>query len=309
MASEWTGVDRRAKDYAQIFGGLLARLDSEVSTIIDRYSGNPLVPMLEYAMGGGKRLRPLVAVLVNESIGPRNASPYPASMIPELLHTISVVHDDIIDEEVARRGRMPFHKVYGVGRSLVLADFAFSIILDITSSYGRDGAGLLGPVSRAAMMMAEGEERELELVTNGRATRDEYFEVIGLKTASLFEVAAELGALLSVNPELATIASSFGWHLGMGYQMADDLEDMRGGSKKELVNLVSPRLTKEELLDRMRLECAKAAEALDGLPPGHARDGLAALIGFILGSEEEGAPGNGPSAPRASSGDVTGSAE
>lgn len=286
MYGEWIGVDRRTEDYARIFGDLLARLDSEVSALIERYSDNPLAPMLRYAMGGGKRLRPLVTVLINEAIGPRDLSPYPASMIPELLHTISVVHDDIIDDEVARRGKEPFHRVYGVGRSLVLADFAFSIILDITSSYGKEGASLLGPVSRAAMMMAEGEERELELLEKGRATREEYFEVIGLKTASLFEVAAELGALLSANPELADAASSFGWHLGMGYQIADDLEDMRRGPGKELAGIADPRLTEEDLLRRMHIECEEAAEALRRLPPGRAREYLSLLVRFVLGSAE-----------------------
>jgi len=287
VANEWIGVDRRAKEYDRMFSGLLSRLDEEASSLIRRYSGNPLTPMLEYAMGGGKRLRPLVAVLMNEAVGPGAASPYPASMIPELLHTISVVHDDIIDEEVARRGREPFHRVYGIGRSLVLADFAFSIILDIASSYGRAGVGMMGPVSRAAMMMAEGEEREMELISRGEASRDEYFEVIGLKTASLFEVAAELGAILSATPELIEPASAFGWHLGMCYQMADDLEDMRGGSKKELVNLVRPALTGKELLDRMESECTKAQDALEKISPSTARDGLTALAGFISGSVGE----------------------
>ncbi|MGC8555865.1 MAG: polyprenyl synthetase family protein [Conexivisphaera sp.] len=294
MASEWTGVDRRAREYSRMFNGLLRRLDDEAAVLLRRYSGNPLTPMLEYAMGGGKRLRPLVAVLVNEAAGPGEASPYPASMIPELLHTISVVHDDIIDDEIARRGRAPFHRVYGVGRSLVLADFAFSIILDIASSYGREGVSMLGPVSRAAMMMAEGEERELDLVARGSATLEEYLEVIGLKTASLFEVAAELGSILSRDPASLPAASSFGWHLGMGYQIADDLEDMRGGSGRELVNLVSPRLAGPELLERMRSECSKAMEALASFPPSPARDGLAALVEFVSGSTGDEPPKGGP---------------
>ncbi len=283
MASGWVGVDRRAGEYERAFEPQLARLDSEVSSLLRRYSDNPLTELLRYSMEGGKRLRPLVAILVNESIGPGEMSPYPASMIPELLHTISVVHDDVIDEEVERRGRAPFHKVYGIGRTLVLADFAFSIILDIASSYGRESTKLLGPVSRAAMMMAEGEEREMELLEKGKATRQEYLEVVGLKTASLFEVAAEIGALLSRSPDMAQAASKFGWHLGMGYQMADDLEDVRRGSSRELVNLVSPRMSEDDLLEEMMMELSRAEEALGKLPPGSARDGLAALVRFISG--------------------------
>jgi len=284
VVEEWVGVDRRVKEYGRMFGGLVSGLDEEVSSLIRRYSGNPLTPMLEYAMNGGKRLRPLIVVLMNEAIGPGPASPYPASMIPELLHTVSVVQDDIIDDEAVRRGREPFHRVYGIGRSLLLADFAFSIVLDIISSYGGAGVDMMGPVSKAVTMMAEGEEREMELISRGEASRDEYFEVIGLKTASLFELAAGLGAIISANPELMEPASAFGRHLGMCYQMADDLEDIKGGSRKELVNLVRPALTGKELLDRMESECTKAQDALEKIPPSAARDGLTALAGFIPGT-------------------------
>jgi octaprenyl-diphosphate synthase len=291
VAVEWTGVDRRIADYEREFGGLLARLEGEVDSLLRRYSGNPLAPMLGYAMAGGKRLRPLITVLVNESLGPGAFSPYQASMIPELLHVISVVHDDIIDEEQSRRGRPPFHAVYGVGRSLVLADFAFSIILDIASSYGRAGVPIMGQVSRAAMMMAEGEEREMDLISRGGATRDEYREVVGLKTASLFQVAAELGAALSASPGSLPAASSFGWHFGVAYQLADDLEDMGRGRGRELVDLVRPALSRDELLDSLRSECSAALGALGEFPPGGARDRLSRLVGFLAGSA---ATGRGP---------------
>jgi octaprenyl-diphosphate synthase len=186
---------------------------------------------LVYAVEGGKRIRPVILMLSAEALGCKDDSVLDAAVAVELLHTESIIHDDIIDEEVARRNRMTFHVKYGFSASLLTADFVFAMILSLAARYG--DRRVAEEISNAALHMAEGEYSELTIdpkVYN--LSWDEYIRIVKDKTAALFETSAKLGALIAGGNEMEVSAlENFGKNLGIAYQLRDDLLDWRNGDK------------------------------------------------------------------------------
>src|SRR6476660_163130 len=210
----------------------LSKIDDALKRELDLYSWSEFYAPLRYACDGGKRIRPLILVLAAESIklGRVNSSKvgeedtFMAASAIELLHTESVIHDDIIDEENLRRGKPSFHVKYGYNSSILTADFVLGIILNIGSKI--DSPKISAELSKAATKMSEGEMMEIMLAKDPRLKEDDYIKVVEHKTASLFEAAAKIGAILGfgLQDEIRAMGS-FGHLLGIAYQIHDDLLD------------------------------------------------------------------------------------
>ena len=167
----------------------------------------------------------------------------------ELLHTESVIHDDIIDEENLRRGKPSFHVKYGYNNSILTADFVLGIILNIGSKLNNQRVS--GEISNAAIKMSEGEMMEIKLAKDLNVTEDDYIKVLEHKTASLFETSAKVGAILGEGEEDEIHAmATFGNLLGIAYQIHDDLIDWN--DEDRLFNvLVKKNDQSKEFVDRM----------------------------------------------------------
>ena len=207
------------------------RADRALAAELELYKHSRFHDPLVYAVEGGKRVRPVMLMLSAEALGCRDDSVLGACVAVELLHTESIIHDDIIDEELARRAKMTFHVKYGTSASLLTADFVFAMILAIAARY-RDRR-VAEEISSAALLMAEGEYSELTidpLVYN--LTWDEYLKIVADKTAALFETSAKLGALIAGGGEKEVAAlAEYGRSLGIAYQLRDDLLDWRSKDK------------------------------------------------------------------------------
>jgi len=207
------------------------KADSALAEELELYKHSRFHDPLVYATEGGKRIRPVLLMLSAEALGCKDDSVLGACVAVELLHTESIIHDDIIDEEQARRAKMAFHLKYGQSASLLTADFVFAMILAIAARY-RDRR-VSQEISGAALLMAEGEYSELTIdprVYN--LTWDEYLEIIAEKTATLFETTAKLGALIAGGGEKEVAAlAEYGRSLGIAYQLRDDLLDWRSQDK------------------------------------------------------------------------------
>lgn len=131
------------------------RVESALSRELALYVHSRFHEPLVYAVEGGKRVRPVMLMLSAEALGCRGDAVLDAAVAVELLHTESIIHDDIIDEEVARRNRLTFHAKYGFSASLLTADFVFAMILAIAARYGK--GRVAEELSNAALMMSEGE--------------------------------------------------------------------------------------------------------------------------------------------------------
>ena len=217
-------LEARMKSYIE-------RVDGALSHELRLYSHSRFHDPLVYATEGGKRIRPVMLLLSAEALGRKDDGVLGAAVAVELLHTESIIHDDVIDEETMRRSKMPFHVKYGYNASLLSADFVFAMILAIAARY--DDRRIAEEVSNAALRMSEGEYSELTIDPQiYKLTWDEYLRIIGEKTAALFETSAKLGALIAGGEDKEVDAfAEYGRDLGMAYQLKDDLLDWRSQDK------------------------------------------------------------------------------
>ena len=227
------------------FNNYLSRIEDALDRELDLYSWSEFYSPLRYACEGGKRIRPLLLVLSAEAIQATNTDCYhvndDAFMVGsaiELLHTESVIHDDIIDKERVRRGKPSFHIKYGYNSSILTADFVLGIILNIGSKM--NNPRVTSELSNAATKMSEGEMMEIRLAKHNNITEAEYIKVIEHKTASLFEASTKIGAILGEgNEDQIHALGTFGNLLGIAYQIHDDLLDW--DNEDRLFNLLVKR--------------------------------------------------------------------
>ena len=201
----------------------IVRFDKALIKVFDNHQWSSFHEPLLYATHGGKRIRPLILMLAAEAVGVPSTKTDLSSVAVELLHTESIIHDDIIDEQIKRRDRDSFHKRYGNNTSILTADFVFGIILEIASRY--NDPRVAKELSLAAIKMCEGEQRELSM--NSREVPwVEYLTVIIEKTAALFQTSSKLGAIIGGgNEEEIDGLAGFGVNLGIAYQIHDDILD------------------------------------------------------------------------------------
>ncbi len=244
-------LEARMKTYA-------VRVDAALSRELKLYAHSRFHDPLIYATEGGKRVRPVMLMLSAEALGCKDDSVLGASVAVELLHTESIIHDDVIDEEKVRRSKLPFHVKYGYSASLLSADFVFAMILAIAARY--DDRRIAEEVSNAALQMAEGEYSELTIDPQiYKLTWDEYIRIVADKTASLFETSAKLGGLLAGGDEKEVQAlAEYGRCIGIAYQLKDDLLDWRSHDKVS-VGLLKTQ-SESEVVGKMKAQAESFAE-------------------------------------------------
>ncbi|MDW0330419.1 MAG: polyprenyl synthetase family protein [Nitrososphaeraceae archaeon] len=238
------------------FSSYLSKINEYLARELDLYSWSEFYTPLRYASEGGKRIRPLILVLSAETILANKHSNtditedmFLASCAIELLHTQSVIHDDIIDKQDYRRGKPSFHIKYGYNSSILTADFVLGIILSICTKI--NNAKVSAELSTAAIKMSEGEMMEIKLTKDPYLKEDDYIKVVEHKTASLFEAASKIGSLLGGGTDEEICAmGSFGHLLGIAYQIHDDIMDWN--NEDRLFNiLVRNNKQSAEFIDRM----------------------------------------------------------
>jgi octaprenyl-diphosphate synthase len=214
------------KDYKQYLDKINGALKHE----LDLYSASEFVEPLQYALDGGKRIRPLILLLSAESVGTCDENAFAAACAVELLHTESVIHDDIIDNETLRRRKDPFHIKYGYNTSILSGDFVLGLILNIASRI--NNPRIANELATTAMMMSDGEMIETRLESSEDVTFDDYLKVIEYKTATAFEAASKIGAILGGGTEDQILAlAEYGKNVGIAYQIHDDLQDWNNEDK------------------------------------------------------------------------------
>ena len=214
------------KDYKHY----LDKINSALKRELDLYSASEFVEPLQYALEGGKRIRPLILLLSAKSIGQYDENAYAAACAVELLHTESVIHDDIIDNETLRRRKDPFHIKYGYNTSILTGDFVLGLILNISSRL--HNPRIATELATTAMMMSDGEMIETRLESSEDVTFDDYLKVIEYKTATAFEAASKIGAILGGGTEDQILAlAEYGKNVGIAYQIHDDLQDWNNEDK------------------------------------------------------------------------------
>ena len=264
----------------------IMRFDKALIKVFDNHLWSSFHEPLLYATHGGKRIRPLILMLSAEAVGVPSTKTDLASVAVELLHTESIIHDDIIDEQIKRRDRDSFHKRYGNNTSILSADFVFGIILEIVSRY--NDPRVAKELSLAAIKMCEGEQRELNM--NARKVPwVEYLTVISEKTAVLFQTSSKLGAVIGGgNEEEIDGLAGFGVNLGIAYQIHDDILDWETDKKFSNEMKISDDDEENEYVTLMKLKemanvyAENAKNSLDVIRDSEQKEFLHDLADFTI---------------------------
>jgi octaprenyl-diphosphate synthase len=173
---------------------------------------------------GGKRVRPVLVILTSKLCGYQEDLHIPYAAIIEFIHTATLLHDDVVDNAKTRRGSSTVNTVWGNEPSVLVGDFLYSKSFELMAEDGNPE--ILKIISRATTALSEGEMLEVIQTADIDTTAEEYFEVIGNKTAVLLSAASEVGAILGRTDEARRLAlRKFGYDLGVAFQLKDDILD------------------------------------------------------------------------------------
>lgn len=286
------------------------------------------VPVLQEASrhiiaAGGKRIRPRIMALAYMAAGGKDLDEIvPVAAAVELVHTATLVHDDINDHGVMRRGRVTINEKWGRTFALLTGDFLFTKVYELMAPY----KDLNITLAEATVALVEGETLQAAAAKENNLTRDVYQQVVAKKTASLFRAAAMLGVQLASNDdELVEDLGEYGFYLGLAFQIVDDLLDLigdpglmgkaagvdtmqgkgvatainrNGGKQDDTATIVAPAPSddpiaaiKRNLIEKGAVEegrimaratAKKAHQALDNLPQSVYVDELRAIIQKVL---------------------------
>ena len=179
---------------------------------------------------GGKRLRPAVLLTSTEAVGGKQSDAIPAAVAVELMHTFTLVHDDIMDNDPVRRGLPAVHTVWGEAGGILAGDTLYSKAIEIITEADNDPARLLKAsniLSKICVGVCEGQWLDIAFENQDSVSKEEYLEMIEKKTAILFGAAAQIGAVVGGAEESVSQAMyDFGRLVGLGFQIYDDVLDL-----------------------------------------------------------------------------------
>jgi octaprenyl-diphosphate synthase len=208
-----------ATDMLEVDKVITLRLQSEV----------PLVGQIakHIISAGGKRLRPVLLLLVCGALGYKDPQRYNLAAVVEFIHTATLLHDDVVDDSKMRRGLATANESFGNPASVLVGDFlysrAFQMMVDV------DNMRVMHILSDATNVIAEGEVMQLMNMHDPSLTEEGYLRVIRSKTAKLFEASARLGAVLAkTDADTENACALYGQALGTAFQVIDDVLDYDG---------------------------------------------------------------------------------
>jgi octaprenyl-diphosphate synthase len=210
------------------YGGYLEEarrlVDHEISNLTPQIADLELCERIGYVLQTrGKRLRPILVMLSAQSVGGHIEHVKKLSLAIELLHTATLIHDDILDQDVFRRNAPTVNAKWGVRNAVLVGDALASLSLNLTADYGKD---IVKIMSRTCLLLSDGEYMDVEHA-NERLSESDYLEMIRRKSASLFKAATQCGAIAANASRSETDAlAEFGENFGLAYQIRDDLADV-----------------------------------------------------------------------------------
>ena len=216
-------------------------VEHELSEFVAGLSHLKLHPQIEYAvLSEGKRLRPLLVILSVESVGGSKTRAMKLALAFELMHTATLVHDDIIDQDETRRNRLALHKKWSVNDAILTGDALIALSVHIASSYGQE---VLQTVAHSALELCDGEKTDITFTLEA-TTEESYFKRITQKSASLFKASTQCGALAGGGtPSEVQSLARFGENFGVAYQLKDDLLDLTDKGGFALKDVRAGRIT------------------------------------------------------------------
>ncbi|MBI5700546.1 polyprenyl synthetase family protein [Candidatus Saganbacteria bacterium] len=257
----------------EIYGPIkkeLLQIEKRLHTLLSRDADKYVAEIGNYILKKpGKRLRPALVLLsarLGSSIKPKVID---LAAAIELIHTATLIHDDIIDRAEKRRSQKSVNIKYGRDAAILFGDFLYSKAFELIASL--NSVPIIMLLLKNAGTICRGEIEQLHKPQNSIMKINDYLKIIEEKTASLFATCCEAGAILSGSSGKNILAlKQYGHNLGMGFQIIDDYLDMAGDE---------PRVGKEVAVKY----CNLAASKLSGIRSSAAKSSLIKLSGFVLG--------------------------
>lgn len=206
-------VEREMADFESLFSITLQHQNPILATALQHVLGRK-----------GKLMRPLLVLLAARKFGLVNQAVLHAAVSLEMLHTASLVHDDVVDESGMRRGQSSVNAMMGNKAAVLVGDYLLSTSLKHAAMAG--SLRVVEMIARLGQNLSDGELQQLSNIKSDEISEQQYFEVVRSKTASLFAVCAEVGALLSgASEEEVSRMREFGTYVGICFQIRDDVFD------------------------------------------------------------------------------------
>jgi len=243
-------------------------IDAFLAAEADKLDGLERKMARHVLLSGGKRIRPMLTILFARALGHGQDNVLPIACALEMLHTATLLHDDVLDEAVTRRGNTSAHVRFGITEAILAGDVLLALANKLGADY--DIPRLNALLARGIMATADGEIRELAHTKSPTVDRGAYMDIIIGKTARLIETACRCGAALtSRDRALEELAGEYGLNLGIAFQLVDDAldytvsEDEMG--KPAGGDLREGKMTLPLILHLEGLDPEKAAELLGAL--------------------------------------------
>ena len=208
--------------------GILKTIEEELSTITPN---NLEEASIYLTKAGGKMLRPALTLIVSEAVGGNSGDALKSAAAIELIHTFSLIHDDIMDNDDMRRGMPSVHKVWGEDVAILAGDTlfskAFEIILSSESSNCEQRNKTLATVADACVKICEGQASDMEFEDKFDVSQDEYMDMIFKKTSALIAAATKAGAIMGgAGDDVIDAMYEYGRLIGLAFQIQDDYLDL-----------------------------------------------------------------------------------
>ena len=220
------------QSFSEIQALMKSELDLMNKILVDRLDSNVglINQMSHYIINsGGKRIRPLLLLICAKATEYEGDYHYSMAVVIELIHTATLLHDDVVDQSKTRRGQETANELWGNAPSVLVGDFLYSRAFEIMVE--PNSMSIMKILSKATNQISEGEVLQLLNIKNAKVTQTEYFKVIERKTACLFKAACQIAAILSKSDQQTINAlGSFGMHLGNAFQIIDDTLDYESDS-------------------------------------------------------------------------------
>jgi octaprenyl-diphosphate synthase len=221
------------QNFTEIQALMKSELDLMNKILVDRLDSNVdlISQMSQYIINsGGKRIRPLLLLICAKATDYDGDYHYSMAVVIELIHTATLLHDDVVDQSATRRGQETANELWGNAPSVLVGDFLYSRAFEIMVE--PNSMEIMRILSKATNQISEGEVLQLLNIKNANVTQAEYFKVIERKTACLFKAACQIaGILSSADQKVINVMGSFGMHLGNAFQIIDDTLDYESDSK------------------------------------------------------------------------------
>jgi geranylgeranyl pyrophosphate synthase len=228
-----------------------AAIDDAISRELYQMRDSPFFEFLTSVLKGGKRLRSTLLLLSFQSVGGLESDPLPAAVVVEIIHSASLMIDDIIDEDLKRRDVEAFHASYGLKISLLNAEMLLSMMLEIMARCLDYRVSRV--LARACSNLVSGAFEELAVYTTKQPIDvEEYINILKNKTAFLFEASARIGALVAGAQENEVeVLSNYGRLLGLAYQIQDDVADLEEDTSRNLLKFLDGKFTEERYFQEL----------------------------------------------------------